>query len=179
MKIYVGNLTFYVTEDDIKELFKEYGSTESIAIVRDLTSGKSKGFGFIEMPFESEAKIAIDCLDGIELKGRELIVNEAVARPKTIQKKGLSEKKDEKKDTNKYRQNKFAKKKIGTTTNNKQKENQTDRKPRRQGSAKNDQSRNRKQTDKNRTFQSKGRTSQNSHKSRNRGNHWYFSPRTT
>ena len=81
MKIYVGNLSYEVTEDDLKVAFEQYGSVDSVAIIIDRATGKSKGFGFVEMSSKDEAQAAILGLNEKELKGRKLGVNEA--RPKT------------------------------------------------------------------------------------------------
>ncbi|MDF1550974.1 MAG: RNA-binding protein [Bacteroidales bacterium] len=81
MNIYVGNLHYDVTEDDLKSLFEEYGQVDSAKMIMDKYSGKSKGFGFIEMSNSDEGQAAIDALDGTELKGRNLKVN--LAREKS------------------------------------------------------------------------------------------------
>ncbi|HPD61002.1 MAG TPA: RNA-binding protein [Thermodesulfobacteriota bacterium] len=81
MKIYVGNLSYEVTEDDLKMAFKEFGEVESINIIKDKYSGQSKGFGFVEFASNAEGQAAIDGLNGKELKGRTLNVNEARPRP--------------------------------------------------------------------------------------------------
>ena len=78
MNIYVGNLSYRVTEEDLQLAF---GQVESTTIIKDRYSGQSKGFGFVEMPSKAEAQSAIDGLKGTELKGRILNVNEA--RPRT------------------------------------------------------------------------------------------------
>ena len=80
MKIYVGNLSYEVTEDDLREALKEFGQVESVAIIKDRDSGQSKGFGFVEMASKDEGQAAIDGLNGKELKGRALNVNEARPR---------------------------------------------------------------------------------------------------
>ena len=80
-KIYVGNLSFNTTEDQLTELFGQHGSVQSASIVTDRYSGRSRGFGFIEMSDDAEAQAAIEALNGTELEGRVLNVNEA--RPKT------------------------------------------------------------------------------------------------
>jgi RNA recognition motif-containing protein len=77
MNIYVGNLSFEATEDDLHKAFEEFGEIGSVTILKDKFSGKSRGFGFVEMANEAEAKAAISGLDGKELKGRALKVNEA------------------------------------------------------------------------------------------------------
>ena len=81
MNIYVGSLSYEVTEDDLKEAFEAFGQVESVSIIKDKYSGQSKGFGFVEMPAKAEAQSAINDLNGKELKGRTLNVNEA--RPRT------------------------------------------------------------------------------------------------
>lgn len=80
MNIYVGNLAYSVTEDELKEAFAEYGDVDSVSIIMDKYSGQSKGFGFIEMPVQAQAEEAIKALDGFAMKGRNLKVNQA--RPK-------------------------------------------------------------------------------------------------
>jgi len=81
MKIYVGNLSYEVTEDDLRSTFEPFGQVDSVNIIKDQYSGRSKGFGFVEMASAEEAKAAINDLNGKELKGRTLNVNEA--RPRT------------------------------------------------------------------------------------------------
>ena len=81
MNIYVGNLSFDVTDEDLREAFKAFGQVESASVIQDRFSGKSRGFGFVEMPTQTEAKAAIGGLDGADMKGRSLKVNEA--RPRT------------------------------------------------------------------------------------------------
>ena len=80
MNIYVGNLSYEVTEEDLKEAFEALGQVESVRIIKDKYSGQSKGFGFVEMPAKAEAESAINDLNGKELKGRTLKVNEARPR---------------------------------------------------------------------------------------------------
>ena len=81
MNIYVGNLSYEVTEDDLRLAFESFGQVESASIIKDRYSGQSKGFGFVEMASKAEGQSAIDGLNGKELKGRALNVNEA--RPRT------------------------------------------------------------------------------------------------
>ena len=81
MNIYVGNLSYEVTEEDLGQAFKDFGQVETAKIITDKYSGQSKGFGFVEMPSKAEAQSAIEGLNGKELKGRTLNVNEA--RPRT------------------------------------------------------------------------------------------------
>jgi len=80
MNMYVGNLAFSVTEDDLNTAFSEFGEVESVNIITEKYSGQSKGFGFVEMPDNSEADKAIKALNGSELKGREIKVNQAKPR---------------------------------------------------------------------------------------------------
>jgi RNA recognition motif-containing protein len=81
MNIYVGNLAREVTEDDLQEAFSAYGQIQSVAVIKDKFTGESRGFGFVEMPAKAEAQAAIEGLNGNDLKGRALKVNEA--RPRT------------------------------------------------------------------------------------------------
>lgn len=81
MNIYIGNLSYEVTEEDLKQAFETFGQVESVNIIKDKFSGRSKGFGFVEMPDKANAQSAINDLNGKELKGRTLNVNEA--RPRT------------------------------------------------------------------------------------------------
>jgi RNA recognition motif-containing protein len=86
MNIYVGNLSREVTEDDLREAFSEFGEIVSVTIIKDKFSGESRGFGFVEMPAKAEAQAAIDGMNGKELKGRSLNVNEA--RPRSDSRRG-------------------------------------------------------------------------------------------
>lgn len=80
MNIYVGNLPYEVTEEELKQAFEAFGQVESAKVIKDMYSGRSKGFGFIEMPVKAEAQTAIDGLNGKEMKGRTIKVNEARSR---------------------------------------------------------------------------------------------------
>lgn len=80
MNMYVGNLSYSVTEDDLKALFSEFGKVESVNIIKDKFSERSKGFGFVEMPDNSEADKAIKALNGTNLKERDIKVNQAKPR---------------------------------------------------------------------------------------------------
>lgn len=80
MNIYVGNLPFRSTSDDLERLFGEYGSVDSAAIITDRDTGRSRGFGFVEMGNDQEAQRAIDELNGFEMDGRPLTVNQARPR---------------------------------------------------------------------------------------------------
>jgi|SRR5512133_1750621 RNA recognition motif-containing protein len=80
MNIYVGSLHFKMSEAELKEVFEEYGEVTSAKIIIDKYSGKSKGFGFVEMPNEAEAKKAIEELNGAQVGGRNIIVNESIER---------------------------------------------------------------------------------------------------
>ena len=81
MNIYVGNLSNEVTEEDLKQAFETFGQVESVKIIKDKYTNRSKGFGFVEMASKAEGQSAIDGLNGKELKGKALNVNEA--RPRT------------------------------------------------------------------------------------------------
>lgn len=81
MNIYVGNLSYDISEDELKSAFAEFGEVSSATIITDKYTGQSKGFGFIEMPTQSEAEEAIKSLDGSAVKGRNMKVNQA--RPKS------------------------------------------------------------------------------------------------
>lgn len=81
MNIYVGNLSYEVTEEDLKKTFEVFGEVDSAKIIKDKYTGKSKGFGFVLMSDKAKAESAIQGLNGKDLKGRNLSVNEA--RPRT------------------------------------------------------------------------------------------------
>jgi len=92
MNIYVGNLHYEIDEDFLKTVFEEYGAVESAKIIIDKYSGKSKGFGFIEMPNEDEGLKAVEALNGKEVKGRNLKVNQAREKSETNFKKASKHK---------------------------------------------------------------------------------------
>ena len=81
MNIYVGNLAREITEDDLRQAFEAFGQVSTVTIIKDRFSGESRGFGFVEIPSKNEAQTAIAEMNGKELKGRAINVNEA--RPKT------------------------------------------------------------------------------------------------
>ena len=81
MNIYVGNLPYSTTEEDLRGLFAQHGEVASAKIISDKFTGQSKGFGFVEMPNQSQGEAAIKALDGSPVSGRNLRVNEA--RPRT------------------------------------------------------------------------------------------------
>jgi len=81
VNIYVGNLSFDCHDEDLRQAFSAHGQVDSARVIADNYTGKSRGFGFVEMPNDAEAKKAIESLDGKEIKGRAIKVNEA--RPKT------------------------------------------------------------------------------------------------
>ena len=80
-KLYVGNLSYEVTDAELAKLFEAHGAVQSAQVIMDRDTGRSKGFGFVEMKSDEEAKAAIAALNGKETGGRQLTVNEA--RPKT------------------------------------------------------------------------------------------------
>ncbi|WP_296808286.1 RNA-binding protein [Thiocapsa sp.] len=86
MRIYVGNLTYSVTDDDLREVFGEFGDLAAAEVIKDKFSGQSKGFGFVDMPNNSEADAAIKALNETDFKGRKLTVNEA--RPRAERPRG-------------------------------------------------------------------------------------------
>ncbi len=79
-RIYVGNLSFQTTEDSLSELFGRHGSVNSVAIITDRITGRSRGFGFVEMSDAGEGQAAMEAINGQEVDGRTLKVNEAHAR---------------------------------------------------------------------------------------------------
>jgi RNA recognition motif-containing protein len=81
MNIYVGNLAYSITEEDLKKAFEAFGEVASVNVIKDQYSSQSKGFGFVEMPESAEAQAAIAGLNGKDLNGRTLTVNEARPRP--------------------------------------------------------------------------------------------------
>jgi RNA recognition motif-containing protein len=81
MNIYVGNLSWSMTDDDLSNLFSQYGTVSSAKILKEKNTGRSKGFGFVEMEDEEAAKTAIATLNESEIQGRKLIVNESQPRP--------------------------------------------------------------------------------------------------
>jgi len=81
VRIYVGNLSYQVTDDELRQAFEAFGEVASANVIMDKFSGQSKGFGFVEMPSKSEGEAAINSLNGKELKGRAMNVNEARPRP--------------------------------------------------------------------------------------------------
>lgn len=80
MNIFVGSLPFKIEEGDLQTIFEEYGEVSAVRIITDKFSGRSKGFGFVEMPNDEEAKKAIEQLNGAELEGRTIVVNESEER---------------------------------------------------------------------------------------------------
>jgi cold-inducible RNA-binding protein len=80
MNIYVGNLPYTMGDSELREVFEEYGAVDSATVIKDRYTGKSRGFGFVEMPDNGEAQAAIDGINGQDFGGRSLTVNEARAR---------------------------------------------------------------------------------------------------
>ena len=80
MRIYVGNLSFQTQSDELEQSFGAYGEVESASVITDRYSGRSRGFGFVEMPDSAQAQSAIEGLNGTDLSGRSITVNEARAR---------------------------------------------------------------------------------------------------
>ncbi len=89
MDIYVGNLAYKSTDEDLRTLFAQYGEVTSARVVVDRASGRSKGFGFVEMPNQEEAQKAIDAINGNDFQGRSLRVNESQPRPREERRGGF------------------------------------------------------------------------------------------
>jgi cold-inducible RNA-binding protein len=79
-KLFVGNISWSMSEDDLRELFAQYGAVEEAIIIMDRATNRSKGFGFVTFPDDSEAEAAITALNGTDIGGREIVVNEARPR---------------------------------------------------------------------------------------------------
>lgn len=79
-KLFVGSLAFSVTDDDLRDAFAQFGTVDSASVIIDRETGRSKGFGFVEMASDEEAKAAIAGLDGKDIAGRAVVVNEARPR---------------------------------------------------------------------------------------------------
>jgi RNA recognition motif-containing protein len=88
MNIYVGNLSGDVTEADLRQAFEAFGGVESVNVLKDRFSSESRGFGFVDMPSQTEAQTAVLSMDKKDLKGRNINVNEA--RPRTENRRGSS-----------------------------------------------------------------------------------------
>lgn len=80
MNIYVGNLPWGLSEEDLREAFEAFGEVVSVKIIKDKFTGRSRGFGFVEMPNQEEGESAISALNGKDFKGREIVVNQARPR---------------------------------------------------------------------------------------------------
>ena len=81
MNIYAGNLAYSVTDHSLQETFEAFGTVDSARVIQDRDSGRSKGFGFVEMPNNDEAKAAIEGLNGKDIDGRNITVNESRPKP--------------------------------------------------------------------------------------------------
>lgn len=81
MKIFIANLNYNLREETLQEIFEPYGEVSSVNIVTDRQTGRSKGFGFVEMPNDDEAASAIEALNNTEVEGRNLVVKESEERP--------------------------------------------------------------------------------------------------
>ena len=80
MNIYVGNLNYRVREDDLRQVMEEYGTVDSVKIIKDRETGRSKGFAFVEMPNDAEGSKAIEELNEAEYEGRQMVIKEARPR---------------------------------------------------------------------------------------------------
>jgi len=83
MNIYIANLNYKIQDDELRQVFEEYGEVSSAKVIKDHETGRSRGFGFVEMPDDEEAQNAIDNLHETDLKGKKLIVNKARPRQNT------------------------------------------------------------------------------------------------
>ena len=81
MNIYVGNLSWSMSEEDLRSLFEQYGTVSSVKIVKDRETGRSRGFGFVDMPDDNEGQAALTNLYDTEVQGRKIIVNESQTKP--------------------------------------------------------------------------------------------------
>lgn len=88
MDIYVGNLPYDVSDSDLQQLFEKHGKVSSARVIMDRDSGRSKGFGFVEMPDKAEATKAIESTNGMEMNGRALRVNESQPKPRSDDRRG-------------------------------------------------------------------------------------------
>jgi RNA recognition motif-containing protein len=100
MNIYVGNLPYNVVEEDLREIFEEYGEVASVKIISDKLTGRSKGFGFVEMDNDQEAGKAIEELNNAELSGRNIRVNES--RPRSNDSRGGGNRRDSRNKGGRY-----------------------------------------------------------------------------
>ncbi|MDR0537892.1 MAG: RNA-binding protein [Tannerellaceae bacterium] len=80
MNIYIGNLNYRVREPELKQILEEYGTVNSVKLIVDRDTNRSKGFAFVEMPYDKEASTAINELNGAEYEGRQMVVKEAAPR---------------------------------------------------------------------------------------------------
>lgn len=83
MNIYVGNLSYQVTDADLRSAFEAFGEVSSASVIKDKETNRSKGFGFVEMPRQADAEAAIKALNGTDLQGRTIVVNQARPRSET------------------------------------------------------------------------------------------------
>jgi len=88
MNIYIGNLSYDISEAELRTAFGAHGEVDSVRLITDRDTGRSKGFGFIEMPNDDEARNAIDAINGTDMKGRQVKVNEARPREERPQRRG-------------------------------------------------------------------------------------------
>ena len=88
MNIYIGNLPYNASEDEVRQAFEAYGQVASVALIKDRMTGQPRGFGFVEMPNQSEAQAAIDGLNGKDFMNRTLVVNQARPREERGERRG-------------------------------------------------------------------------------------------
>ena len=85
MNIYVGNLPYAITSEEVKSIFSAYGEVAAVRLIKDRETGRAKGFGFVEMHNNDEAKAALEAMNGQEIGGRKVVVNEAAPRQPKVQ----------------------------------------------------------------------------------------------
>jgi cold-inducible RNA-binding protein len=102
MKIYAGNLQYGMSEDELQKMFEEYGEVVSTKIIVDKYSGRSKGFGFVEMSSDAEAEQAIEALNGLEIKGRAMTVNQSIERKEGEDRRNSGPRRDNYRKNNNY-----------------------------------------------------------------------------
>ena len=100
MNIYIANLNFKVTNDELKSLFEEFGDVVSAKVIMDKFTGRSRGFGFVEMPNDEQGQAAIDKLDKAEFEGK--VISVSVARPRTDKKPGGNFNQNRRYNNNRY-----------------------------------------------------------------------------
>jgi len=103
MNIFVGNLNYAVSEDDLKSIFEEFGELSSVKVIKDRFTSRSKGFGFVEMDNDEDAKKAIEQLNGTEVEGRDIVVNESIKKERDSREGGYhKDRRSDSRNENRY-----------------------------------------------------------------------------